>query len=252
MELNITYIAVLIVIGTVAGVINILAGGGSNLTLPTLMIMGMPPEVANASNRVGIFIQSLVGMRGFNRHGMLNTEDLPHIMIPTLIGGVVGGLLASFAPSTILKPLLLGVMLSMALLILIRPAVIAPEPGTQFKHMRDTPRAWIGLCLAGIYGGFVQAGAGFVLLAALAGTLRYDLIRANALKIVCTLGFTIVALAIFIARDQVDWLPALVLTVGYIIGAQLGVKIAISVKPEMLKWFLFIMTLVACVAALVF
>ncbi|MCP3687083.1 MAG: sulfite exporter TauE/SafE family protein, partial [Gammaproteobacteria bacterium] len=66
MELNITYLVVLIVIGTIAGTINILAGGGSNLTLPTLMIMGMPPEVANASNRVGIFVQSLVGMRGFN------------------------------------------------------------------------------------------------------------------------------------------------------------------------------------------
>ncbi|MCP4186520.1 MAG: sulfite exporter TauE/SafE family protein [Gammaproteobacteria bacterium] len=252
MELNITYIVVLIIIGSFAGVINILAGGGSNLTLPTLMIMGMPPEVANASNRVGIFIQSLVGMRGFNKHGMLDTTDLPHILIPTLIGGVLGGLLASFAPPAILKPLLLGVMLSMALLILIRPTVIAPEPGTPFERLRDTPRAWVGLGLAGLYGGFVQAGAGFVLLAALAGTLRYDLIRANALKLVCTLAFTIVALAIFIARDQVDWLPALVLTVGYIIGAQLGVKIAIRVRPETLKWFLFIMTLVACVAALVF
>ncbi len=252
MELNITYLVVLIVIGTFAGTINILAGGGSNLTLPTLMIMGMPPEVANASNRVGIFVQSLVGMRGFNKHGMLVTEDLPHIMIPTLAGGVIGGLLASFAPSYILKPLLLGTMLSMALLILIRPTAIAPESGTPFARMRDTPGAWIGLGLAGIYGGFVQAGVGFVLLAALAGTLRYDLVRANALKLVCTLGFTIVALAIFIARDQVDWIPALVLTVGYIIGAQLGVRIAISIKPRTLKWFLFIMTLVACVAAFIF
>ncbi|MCP4236067.1 MAG: sulfite exporter TauE/SafE family protein [Aestuariibacter sp.] len=252
MELNITYLVVLIVIGTIAGTINILAGGGSNLTLPTLMIMGMPPEVANASNRVGIFVQSLVGMRGFNRHGMLVTEDLPHIMIPTLVGGVIGGLLASFAPSDILKPLLLGTMLSMALLILIRPTAIAPEPGTAFARMRDTPAAWIGLGLAGVYGGFVQAGAGFVLLAALAGTLRYDLVRANALKIVCTMGFTIVALAIFIARDQVDWLPALVLTIGYVIGAQLGVRIAISIRPGTLKWFLFFMTLVACVAAFVF
>ncbi|MCP4490210.1 MAG: sulfite exporter TauE/SafE family protein [Gammaproteobacteria bacterium] len=252
MELNITYLFVLIVTGTFAGTINILAGGGSNLTLPALMIMGMPPEVANASNRVGIFIQSLVGMRGFSRHGMLVTEDLPHIMIPTLIGGVMGGLLASFAPSNILKPLLLGTMLSMALLILVRPTAIAPEPGTPFARMRDTPGAWIGLGLAGVYGGFVQAGAGFVLLAALAGTLRYDLVRANALKIVCTLGFTIVALAIFIVRGQVDWVPALILTVGYIIGAQLGVRIAISIKPEALKWFLLIMTLVACVAAFVF
>lgn len=252
MELNLVYVVILIAVGTVAGIINIMAGGGSNLTLPALMIMGMPPEIANASNRVGIFIQSLVGIRGFKKHDRLDTSDIGPILVPTIIGGLIGSLIASYAPSSLLKALLLGTMLGMALLMVLRPAVVAPEPGTPIKRMQQTPAAWWGLLLAGIYGGFVQAGAGFVLLAALAGTLRYDLVRANALKLVCTLGFTLIALVVFISRNQIDWMPALVLTVGYVIGAQLGVKIAIKVTAQTLKWFLFTMTLVAVVAAYLF
>jgi len=251
-ELNLLNGIVLVVVGTIAGVINILAGGGSNLTLPGLMIMGMPPEIANASNRVGIFIQSLVGIHGFKKHDRLETFDIGPIMVPTVIGGLIGALIASYAPSGLLKAMLLGTMLGMALLMVLRPAVVMPEPGTSIKRVKQTPAAWWGLLLAGIYGGFVQAGAGFVLLAVLAGALRYDLVRANALKLICTLGFTIVALAVFISRDQIDWMPALVLTVGYIIGAQLGVKIAVKAKAQTLKWFLFTMTLVAVVAAYLF
>ncbi|MEM7564504.1 MAG: sulfite exporter TauE/SafE family protein [Pseudomonadota bacterium] len=252
MELDLINGLILIVLGTLAGAINTVAGGGSNLTLPSLMIMGMPPEIANASNRVGIFIQSLVGIRGFNQHGRLDTTDIGPILVPTLLGGLSGALVASYAPSELLKALLLGTMLGMALLMLIRPSVVVPEAGTVVKRVKQTPAAWWGLFVAGLYGGFVQAGVGFVLLAALAGTLRYDLVRANALKLICTLGFTLVALVVFISRDQVDWIPALVLSVGFIFGAQLGVKFAIKAKAQTLKWFIFAMTLVAVVAAYVF
>lgn len=252
MELSWLFSIVLIALGIIAGVINTLAGGGSNLTLPALMVMGMPPEVANASNRVGILIQSLVGTRGFRQHGRLETDDIPQILIPTIVGGLIGALIAAYAPSAILKPLLLGTMLSMSILMILKPTVLIPEPGTPFKRMRDTPGAWIGLTLAGIYGGFVQAGVGFVLLAALAGTLRYDIVRANALKLICTMAFTLVALVIFISRGQVDWMPALVLSIGYVIGAQVGVKIAINVSAKTLKWFLLLMTLCACIAAYAF
>lgn len=244
------YYIILVVTGLVAGVINTLAGGGSNLTVPALMIMGMPADVANATNRLGVGLQCVVGVRGFNRHGKLDLTDAVPIVGMTLGGGLVGALAASYLPNTYLKPVLLGAMVTMALIILIRPSVVMAEDGEPVMQLSERPRAkWI-LFVAGIYGGFVQAGVGFMLIAAIAGTLRYDLVRTNALKMLCTIGFTLLALSVFIIRGQVQWVPGLVLACGTMIGAHYAVKLAIKVSQKTLKWFLFVMTLCACGAAM--
>lgn len=242
--------SILAVLGIFAGIINMLAGGGSNLILPALMIMGLPPDVANGTNRVGIFLQSVVGIRQFHRAGKLATHDLPWILLPTLVGSLVGALAAAFAPNDILKPTLLLTMLGMATLMMVRPSTVMPAPGTEPKRMTETPAAWVWLFFAGVYGGFVQAGVGFVLLTALAGSLRYDLVHANALKVVLTIFFTGVALLIFIWQGQVWWIAGIVLAVGNMIGAVIGVRFAINLSPLALKRILFVMTLIAVLVAL--
>lgn len=244
------YYAVLLVTGLIAGVINTLAGGGSNLTVPALMMTGMPADVANATNRLGVGLQCVVGVRGFKRHDKLDMTDALPIVAMTLGGGLVGALAASYLPNTYLKPVLLGSMVTMALIILIRPSLVLPEEGEPVRLLSERPQAkWI-LLVAGIYGGFVQAGVGFMLIAAIAGSLRYDLIRTNALKMLCTIGFTFVALTVFIVRGQVEWVPGLVLACGTMLGAHYSVKLAIKVSQKALKWFLFVMTLFACGAAM--
>lgn len=245
-----TYALLLIFTGLIAGVINTLAGGGSNLTVPALMVMGMPPEIANATNRVGVFLQCLVGVAGFKSKRRLDTGAIGPVILPTLLGGLLGACAAAFAPSWLLKPLLLGAMITMALIILVSPTMVAPSEGTPVRSVKDTPVAWVTLFIAGFYGGFVQAGVGFILIAALAGSLRYDLVRTNALKMVCTLVFTALALVIFIWQGQVLWLPGLILALGTMLGAHLAVKWAISVPQATIKWFLFIMTLCASAAAI--
>ncbi len=252
MEVTLWSSAVLIAVGILAGMINTLAGGGSNLTLPALMVMGMPADIANASNRVGIFLQSLTGALGFKKHNRLESDEVLPMMIPTLLGGLAGALAASYSPEWILKPMLLGAMITMSLIMVIRPAMIIPPEGTTSLKVAQSPKSWIGLTIAGFYGGFVQAGVGFILLAAVCGVLRYDLVRGNALKLVCTLAFTLVALVVFIARDQVDWVPALILSIGFIIGAHLSVKFAIKAKPNTLKKLLLVMTICGCFAAMFF
>ncbi len=244
------YALLLVVTGLIAGIINTLAGGGSNLTIPGLMVMGMPPEIANATNRVGVFLQSLVGSAGFKKYQRLDTSELGPILLPTLVGGVIGACAAAFSPSWILKPLLLGAMATMALIILVSPAMVAPPEGTPTRSVRGNAAAWLTLFLAGFYGGFVQAGVGFILIAALAGSLRYDLVRSNAMKMVCTLAFTGVALAIFIWQGQVLWLPGLTLALGSMAGAGIAVKMALNVSQNALKWFVFIMTVCASAAAI--
>lgn len=248
--MTIGYGLLLVVLGFVAGIINTLAGGGSNLTIPALMISGMPPDVANATNRVGVMMQSVTGLKQFHAKGKLPTGDIKAILVPTLLGGALGGAVASYAPAYLLKPALLLTMLGMAALMLFKPSVVLPDEGTPVKLVNETPGAWKALFAAGFYGGFVQAGVGFVLIAALAGTLRYDIVSTNALKIVCTVAFTGVALALFIYNDQVAWIPGLLLAFGSIAGAWLAVNIAINIQPKTMKWFLFVMTLVAVVAAI--
>lgn len=249
MDYSLLYLSLLVAVGFIAGIINTIAGGGSNLTLPTLMMTGMPADVANATNRVAVFLQCLVGAGSYKKHDKLDTADLLPVLIPCTIGGLVGAALAVYLPVSLLKPLLLGTMLGITLLILIRPAVIAPPEGTVPYRVSQRPQVWFGLFVAGLYGGFVQAGVGFILIAALAGSLRYDLIRSNALKLVCVFVFTGISLVVFIWDDLVRWLPGLVLALGNMVGTLVAVKISLNISQNTMKWFLFVMTLIACIAA---
>lgn len=252
MDYNVPLLFVLAMVGFIAGGINTIAGGGSNLTLPILMLLGLPADVANGTNRVAVALQCIVGVRGFKKYDRLDVPAIWPILIPNLIGGTIGAVAAAIMPPVALKPLLLGTIITMSLIILIRPNLMAPPPGTPVRSIRESRGAWWTMFMAGIYGGFVQAGVGFILLAALAGGLRYDLVRANALKMVCSLAFTLVALAIFVYFDQVRWVPGLILALGTMLGAYLTVKFAVKAKQETIKWFLFGMTLCSCIAALIF
>jgi len=252
MEYDIFLLITLTIMGFLAGCINTVAGGGSNLTLPILMLLGLPADVANGTNRVAVALQCVVGIRGFKKHDRLDVPAILPILVPNLMGGVIGALIAAVIPAVTLKPLLLGTIITMSIVILVKPNFIAPPHGTPAKSVSESKAAWWGLFFAGIYGGFVQAGVGFILLAALAGGLRYDLARANALKLVCSLGFTVLALGVFIAFDQVRWIPGLILAVGTMLGAFVSVRFAVRAKQSTVKWFLFGMTLCSCAAALIF
>ncbi|EGV34997.1 sulfite exporter TauE/SafE family protein [Neisseria weaveri] len=249
MDLTLWHYAAIAVLGILASIINILAGGGSNLILPLLMAFGVPPDIANASNRVGIFFQSLTGIRGFRNAGALPTHDLRGILLPMVFGGLVGSVLASVLPNQILKPALLVCILGVATLTFLKPQLLLPPQNVQERKVSDTRGAAVLLFAVGIYGGFVQASTAFILLPVLAGVLHYNLLRANALKLVCTLAFTVVALAVFIVQGQIWWDVGLVLAAGNILGSIIGVKIALKLSPNTLRTILFVMTVVAVAAA---
>jgi uncharacterized membrane protein YfcA len=251
MDFEISVFSVLLLVGAgyLAGFINTVAGGGSMLTLPAFMMLGLPADIANGTNRVGILLQSIAGTRGFYRAGRLAPGTIVPTLVPTLAGSLAGSLLASYLPVTSLKPALLGTMIAMAVLMLVQPSVVAPPPGTPVLALRDRPTAWLGLFGAGLYGGFVQAGVGFILIAALAGGLRYDLVRTNALKMAITAVLTIVALVVFVVRGQVWWIPGLIMAAGTVVGAASSVTFAISVPQSVLKWVLFAMVLLSCAGA---
>lgn len=249
LEYSILSIVLLVSAGLVGGFINTLAGGGSMLTLPALMMLGMPADIANATNRVGVFLQSATAVRGFKHYDRLDSAAILPMLVPTIVGALVGSLLASYLPVSFLKPTLLITMVLMAVYMIVKPDGVMPPEGTQAYGVFEKPSGFAALFAAGLYGGFVQAGVGFILIAALAGNLRYDLVRANALKMVATGVFAVVALVVFIARDQVMWVPGLILAAGTMVGAGLSVKFAINVSQSTLKWLLLIMVSLTCTGA---
>ena len=242
------YVA-LAVVGVAAGFVNTLAGGGSLLTLPVLMLAGLPPHVANASNRVAVFLQGLAGTSAFDRAGQLDRAASLGIAAPTLLGALGGAATAAYLPGEVLKPVLLAAMIGIAVVLLVRPAILAPDPGGTARALRDVPVAMPVLVAIGFYGGFAQAGVGIFLLAAFGGLLRYDLVRANALKLLVTTAFTGLALLVFVGAGHVWWVPGLALAVGMVLGARLAVGFAITTGQETLRRFVLAVAIVSSIAA---
>lgn len=238
------------VAGIAAGFINTVAGGGSLMTLPALMLLGLPANVANGTNRLAVVTQSVSGVIAYRRAGRLESSALGVVVLPTVLGATVGAGAAAAAPAWILEPVLLGTMVVMAVAMLAKPALVTPDEDEVPRSWRERPSALLGLFAAGLYGGFIQAGVGFVLLGVLAGLFRYDLVRANALKLVCTALFGAVALAIFVLADQVAWIPAVVLAASTVVGSQLGVRFAVRASPRVLRVIVLVTVLVSVVAIL--
>ena len=241
--------AALVAAGVAAGFINTMAGGGSLLTLPALMLLGLPANVANGTNRLGVVAQSLSGVVSFHREDKLHTDAILPVAAPTVVGAIVGASVAAWAPPDVLEPVLLGTMIAMAGLMLVRPKLVIAGEDEEPGHAWKSPKALVGLFLAGVYGGFVQAGVGFVLLATLSGVLRYDAVRANALKLVCTMLFSVASLAIFVYASQVEWIPAAILAAGTVLGSQIGVRFTLKVKARTLRVILFVCVVATSIAA---
>ncbi len=242
--------AAIFVAGIAAGFVNTLAGGGSLLTLPALMLAGLPADIANGTNRLAIVTQSFSGATGFARRGRLDRRQLVPVVAPTVVGAVLGAAVASQVPEAVLRPVLLGVLVTMATVLAFRPKLVTGAEGGTPEQVLERPAGMVGLFLAGAYGGFIQAGVGFVLLAVLGGVLRYDLVGANALKLVCTTVFGLAALLVFVAAGQVVWGPAALLAVATVLGSQLGVRFAVSVPQDRLRKILLVCVIAACIGVL--
>lgn len=219
--------------GLVAGVLNTLAGGGALLTVPTLMLMGggggMTATHANATSRAAIFAQCLSGAATFAKGGVTPVNAAKRIVPPVLVGALLGAWIATQLPNKVFQPLLLGTLGLMAIGLLVNPTRFAPPPGTEPREVRGVV-AYAVLFAAGLYGGVLQAGAGIVFLAILSGGLRFDLVRANALKALVMMVYIAATLAVFGAAGMVHWVPAACMSVGSVIGAWAAARMAMTAR----------------------
>jgi len=215
----------LIAAGVVGGALNVVAGGGSFLTLPVLILMGLPAGVANGTNRVGVLVQNAGAVWTFRRSGVWDPAWALQAAIPSILGAIAGTLVATWMHDDLFRRILSWLMIVMSLWTLWDP-IGRRRTAIGGHRVHLGWGALIGFFLAGIYGGFVQAGVGFILLAVttLAG---YDLVRGNAIKVLCVLISTPVSLAIFAWSGQVWWVPGLWLAAGMVLGGLLGAHLTV-------------------------
>jgi uncharacterized protein len=236
--------AIVVAAGLAAGFINVLAGNGSLISLPALIFAGLPPGVANATNRVAIVFQNVVGGTGFYRQGKLDLRAALVLGIPMVLGSAVGAHLAVDVNDQVFQRVLAFAMIAMLVLMLIKPERwIAGKPGTVDNRL-TLPRFIIFFAI-GIYGGFLQAGVGIFLLVALVLEIGYDVVRANAVKVVVTLASALVSLAIFSANLKVNWAAGLVLAAGSALGAWLATRVAVDRGAVWVRWFVIVVVAVS-------
>jgi uncharacterized protein len=234
------YLAV-VAAGFVAGFINTLAGSGSVVTLPLLIYIGLPANVANATNRVGVLLQSVVAVGSFRRQKKLEFKNGVILTVPAVVGAIIGARIAVDLNEEIMR-LTIGIMMVvMLILILFQPERWlreASEPVAHAVGSRTMIAQVILFFLIGLYGGFIQLGVGVFLLAGLVLGAGYDLIRANAIKLLIILCFTAAAMGVFIYNDQVDWPIGLTLAVGSMLGAWVATHTAVKGGAKFVRWLL--------------
>ena len=232
-------ILALIGTGIAAGFINATAGGGSMLTLPLLMFLGLPANVANGTNRIAIVLQNIVAVSSFRKKKIIDLKTDYRLAIPAIIGSIVGAFIAVEIDVELLKKVIAGLMVLMLFVVLFKPdAWVKQQVGE--VHAKPSLIQYIIFFFVGIYGGFIQMGIGFFMLAALVLGAGFDLVKANAIKVLIALLYTIFALGIFFYHKQVDVVAGLILASGNMIGAWFGVHFQVKRGAEYVRYVLII------------
>ncbi|MCA1980010.1 MAG: sulfite exporter TauE/SafE family protein [Calditerrivibrio sp.] len=219
-------------VGTLTGFINVLGGGGSFLTLPLLMFFGLPATIANGTNRIGILLQNISAILKYRAAGHFPAKFAIIVSIPTVIGSILGAKFAVMITDKSFTNYLAIFMFSVTILTIFNPA-------KTFKFNNCILHGFVTFIIffiIGLYGGFIQAGVGFLLLA---GTtvLGYDLVKGNAVKVFIVFILTLAALPVFIISGKIDYMMGIFLGMGNILGGIIGANFSIKKGVKFIRNF---------------
>ena len=238
----------LIAAGFAAGFVNTVAGGGSVITIPVLFEALGDAGLANGTNRIAILMAQVAATTGFRRAGKLDMRKIAPLIPATVLGAVTGAWIATSLDSDSMKKVFAFILVLVALSVLVKPSRWLGG------HERSIPEPLRSIIFFGVgfYGGFVQAGVGFLLLGALVVGGGLDLVRGNAAKVFLILIYTPVALMLFASAAQVDWWYGLVMGVGNVSGAILATRLAVKKGAGWIRWVIIVMAVVAAIRMLFF
>lgn len=230
----------LVVVGFTVGFINTLAGGGSLISLPVLIFLGLPPSVANGTNRVAIVIQTALGTAGFKSKGVSTFPFNLYLGLSALVGAIIGAQIAVDIKGETFNRILAIVMIAVVLIIVFKPKIDV----SNLEERLTGKYLWLGIIaffFFGIYGGFINAGLGFIIILFLHYINRMNLVRTNATKVSVVFIYTLSALAVFALNDKINWTLGLVLAIGNGTGAWVASRVSVNKGDGFIKTFLVIM-----------
>lgn len=231
---------VLIIIGVFAGALNTIAGGGSLITLPFLIFLGLPPAIANGTNRIAILFQTASAVSGFKSKGVTTFPFSLYIGASALFGSIIGAQIAVDIKGETFNKILSIVMVIVVLLIVFKKKTTSLENLTE---QTTGKQLWISIIVfffIGIYGGFINAGIGFIMLLLLPMINKLSLVKANATKVTVAFIYTTVAVAIFIFNDKINWKYGLILAIGNSAGAWIASRYSVKKGDDFIRIALLI------------
>jgi uncharacterized membrane protein YfcA len=234
-------------VGFIAGFLNSVAGGGSLLTLPLLIFLGFPATVANGTNRVALLLQNVVAVSSYARGGVHHLRAGLLLAVPALVGAIVGSSLAVEVDDETLRRIIGIVLIVVGVYVFLNP-----DKWIKTSRRRGSS-VFLGIVffLVGVYGGFIQAGIGFFILTALVVWGGYDLVHANAVKVLIILIYTVPALIVFTLNGQVDYPTGLLLAVGNMSGAWVGTHLGLKKGAKWMRAVLLVAILFAALRLLI-
>ena len=229
----------LIVVGFAVGFINTIAGGGTLLSLPVLIFLGLPPNVANGTNRVAIIIQTAFATAGFKSKGVTTFPFNAYLGASALLGAIIGARIAVDIDGAVFNKILAVIMIAVVLIVFFKPEINLKDVNERLtgKYL------WLGMLaffIFGIYGGFINAGIGFIIILFLHFFNHMSLVRANATKVAVVCIYTLSALVVFILNDKVNWIIGFVLAIGNASGAWIASRVSVSKGDGFIKTFLLV------------
>jgi uncharacterized membrane protein YfcA len=231
-------------VGLIAGFLNVMAGGGSMITLPLLIFMGLPVAAANGTNRVAILVQNFAAVGSFRSQGYSDFRNGIAYGAATIPGALAGAFVAVRVGEATFRAILAGV-LAIAVVGLLFPSKQKEVSGAASARARIL--AFVGFFGIGFYGGFIQAGVGFLLMLVLHQLLRIDLVRTNMHKVLIVLIFSLPALAVFIWTGNVVWGIAAALATGNALGAIVATRVSVRGGERPIKVVLGVALLIMAV-----
>lgn len=229
---------ILVTAGIAAGFINVVAGGGSLITLPLMIFLGLPPSVANGSNRVALLAQNIVAVSNFRKKKVSSGKYGIYLGLIALVGAILGAQLAIDIPEELFNKILSIVMVAVAVLILLNPNMTTES--LQRLDKKHKSYGMIAFFFIGIYGGFLHAGIGFIIMLSLIKINRFSLVKTNSIKVTVALIYTVAALVVFIWQDRVDWKAGLILAIGSATGGWLGSTFSVKKGDVWIKRILLV------------
>ena len=215
-------IGLLILGGVAAGVVNTLAGAGSLITVPLLVLVGLPGTIANGTNRIGVLLHTLVATWRFRAEGVPGIRRAIPMLVPVALGSLAGAYVISLVGDKTFERLF-GIVMIALLLPMLRATTAASSALKPWSPLKT----FLFFFAVGMYGGAFQAGVGIAILFGLSYA-GHDLVQANSIKVAISAAQALFAVPVFIIKDQVAWAPAAVLAVGFMLGGFLGVRIAVA------------------------